>query len=170
MRFIRRVVPVMIGSLTLACGKTAAPTADSAASSSTASDAGASFDEAAARHEILAADSAFVRATLAKNVDSLMPYYDSNAVSLGKTPVKGTNDIRTMYTEAVKNPPSSVEFQSDGVNFSNDHSVAWDYGTVTVTSKAANGKQSKVSGTFMNVWKNVGGRWKIVAEVSNTSP
>ena len=161
----------MIAILTVAaCGKSATPTADSAASSSTAPRASASFDESAARHEIVAADSAFVRATLAKNVDSLMPYYDANAVSLGKTPVKGTNDIRTMYTAAVKNPPLSVDFQSDGVNFSNDHSMAWDYGTVTVTSKGANGKPAKASGTFMNVWKNVGGQWRIVAEISNTKP
>jgi ketosteroid isomerase-like protein len=170
MRCINSIAPVMIGSLTLAaCGKSAAPTADSAASSSTASTASASFDESAARHEILAADSAFVRATIAKNVDSLMPYYDANAVSLGKTVVKGTSDIRGMYTEAVKNPPSAINFQSD-VNFSNDHSMAWDYGTVTVTSKAANGKPARLSGTFINVWKNVGGRWRIVAEISNTSP
>jgi hypothetical protein len=28
----------------------------------------------------------------------------------------------------------------------------------------------KASGTFLNVWKNVGGRWMIVAEISNASP
>jgi ketosteroid isomerase-like protein len=171
MRFARVIAPLVVGSfITGACGKSAAPTADSPAASSTAPTASTSFDESAARHEILAADSAFVRAMIAKNVDSLMPYYDADAVSLGKTPVKGTSSIRGMYTEAVKNPPSAIDFHSDGVNFSNDRSMAWDYGTVSVTSKAANGKPTKVSGTFINVWKNVDGRWKIVAELSNTSP
>jgi ketosteroid isomerase-like protein len=75
-----------------------------------------------------------------------------------------------MYEQAVKNPPSAVDFKSEGVNFSNDHSMAWDYGTVAVTSVGVNGKPAKVSGTFLNVWKNVGGRWKIVAEISATSP
>src|SRR6059058_4913000 len=102
MRLILRIAPVMIGSLTLAaCGKGAAPSADSAGSSSTVATTSASFDEGAARHEILAADSAFVRGMINKNVDSLMPYYDSNAVSLGKTPVKGITDVRKMYEQAV---------------------------------------------------------------------
>ncbi|HJQ55084.1 MAG TPA: nuclear transport factor 2 family protein [Gemmatimonadaceae bacterium] len=147
--------------LTTACGKSAAPTADSAGSPA----AGAAFDENAARAQIIAADSAFVRAITSKNVDSLMIYYDPSVVSLGKTVVSGTTDLRRSYTDAVKNPPSNIDFQSGGVNFSNDHSMAWDYGTVTQTS-SVNGKPVRSSGTYLNVWKNVGGQWKIVAEIS----
>jgi hypothetical protein len=51
------------------------------------------------------------------------------------------------------------------VNFSNDHTMAWDYGTFTGTSDGPNGKPLTHSGTFLNVWKNVGGRWLIVAEI-----
>ena len=148
------------------CGKTTSATADSARVANSAG----SFDENAARAQILAADSAFVRAMLAKNVDSLMPYYDANAVSLGKSVVKGTDAVRAAYTQAVKTPPSDVSFQSGGVNFSNDHSMAWDYGTVSQTAHPPNGKVVKESGTFLNVWKNVGGRWVIVAEISSVSP
>ena len=145
----------------LACGKSAAPTPDSAGSPSAAT----TFDEAAARQQIIAADSAFVRAITSKNVDSLMIYYDPSVVSLGKTVVSGTTDLRRSYTEVVKNPPSNVNFQSGGVSFSNDHSMAWDYGTVTQTA-TVNGKPVRSSGTYLNVWKNVGGQWKIVAEIS----
>ena len=166
MRDARRLLSPIVAGLAIAgCGKTAAPTADSAAASSTTS-ATANFDEAAARHEILADDSAFVRAMLAKNVDSLMPYYDDNVVSLGKNATKGTADVRAAYTQAVKSNPRDISFQSGGVNFSADHSMAWDYGTVSQTSDV-NGKPVKTSGTFLNVWKNVGGRWKIVAEISS---
>ena len=55
------------------------------------------------------------------------------------------------------------------VNFSNDHSMAWDYGTVSQTADVK-GKPVKTSGTYLNVWKNVGGRWMIVAEISSTAP
>jgi ketosteroid isomerase-like protein len=149
------------------CNKPTPATADSASASSTSSGA---FNESAARAQILGADSAFVRALLAKNVDSLMPYYDAGVVSLGKTPVKGTADVRASYLQAVKTNPRDISFESGGVNFSNDHSMAWDYGTVTQTSDGPGGKPVKGSGTFLNVWKNVGGRWLIVAEISSVSP
>ncbi len=166
MRHIRSLFPLAILALIVAgCGKAAAPVGDSTVATSRT----ASFDENTARAQILGADSAFVRAITSKNVDSLMPYYDHDAVSLGTKTVKGTADLRRSYDEAVKNPPRDVTFQSGGVNFSNDHSMAWDYGTVSQTADVK-GKPVKTSGTYLNVWKNVGGRWMIVAEISSTAP
>jgi len=161
----------MTGFLILSgCSKPTPATADSAAQTSTGSStasAGA-FDESAARAQILAADSAFLRAMASKNVDSLMVYYDPSVVSLGKTAVTGTTDLRKQYTQAVKANQRDASFQSGGVNFSPDHLMAWDYGTFTGTSDGPNGKPVKSSGTFLNVWKNVGGTWKIVAEISGS--
>lgn len=166
MRNIGGFTLLAFGALLSACNKSTSATADSAAASSTASN---SFDDKAASAQILAADSAFVRAITTKHVDSLMVYYDPSVVSLGKTAVTGTTDLRKSYEEAVKNPPRDVNFQSGGVRFSDDHSVAWDYGTVSQTSDVK-GKPVKTSGTYLNVWKNVGGRWMIVAEISNATP
>ena len=166
MRHTRSLFPLAIVTLIVAgCGKSEAPAGDSTVASSRT----ATFDENVARAEILGADSAFVRAITSKNVDSLMPYYDPNAVSLGTKTVKGTAELRKSYDEAVKNPPRDVTFQSGGVNFSNDHSMAWDYGTVSQTADVK-GKPVKSSGTYLNVWKNVGGKWMIVAEISSTAP
>ena len=151
--------------LVSACNKPTPATADSATPGATA----AAFDEKANAAQIVAADSAFVRAITSKNVDSLMPYYDASAVSLGKTIVKGTSALRTQYDEAVKSPPRDVHFESAGVNFSNDHSMAWDYGTVSQTVDIK-GKPVKTSGTYLNVWKNVGGKWMIVAEIGSVTP
>ncbi|HST08704.1 MAG TPA: nuclear transport factor 2 family protein [Gemmatimonadaceae bacterium] len=148
--------------LVCACGKTTSSTADSTGAPS-------SFDESTARSQIIAADSAFVRAIISKNVDSLMAYYDASVVSLGKTAVKGTADLRKSYEQVVKSPPRDINFQSEGVSFSNDHSMAWDYGTVSQTADLK-GKPVKSSGTYLNVWKNVAGSWKIVAEISSASP
>jgi ketosteroid isomerase-like protein len=165
MRYSARIIALAAGSLlSSGCNKTGPATADSAGASSTAS---ASFDENAARAQILGADSGFVRALLAKNVDSLMSYYDPSIVSLGKVALKGSDEVRKSYVEAVKSPPREVSFQSGGVSFSNDHSMAWDYGTVSSTLDIK-GKPTKFSGTYMNVWKNVGGKWKNVAEMSTS--
>src|SRR5882762_2560803 len=91
---------------------------------------------------------------------------DPDVVPLGPgTRIKGTTDPRASYYKAGKANNRNLSFQSGGVNFSNDHSTAWDHGTFTGTSDGPNGKPVTHSGSFMNVWKSVGGRWVIVAEI-----
>ncbi|MGZ3333211.1 MAG: YybH family protein [Gemmatimonadaceae bacterium] len=157
-----------VGSLFLSgCGKTVPAMADSATALSTAT---TSFDENAARAQILANDSAFVRWIMAKHVDSAMVRYDPDVVALGSGKVvRGAPAVRSFYTEGLKSNPREAMLQSDGVKFSNDHSMAWDYGTFSQITDAPNGKPVKSNGTFLFVWKNVGGRWVIVAETS-TAP
>ena len=162
---VGRFTMLAAGSLFLfGCNKPTPATADSASASSTAS---SSFDEGAARAQILGADSAFQRALVSKHVDSLMVYYDPDVVSMGANakPIKGTTDLRASYGKAVKSNNRNLSFQSGGVNFSNDHSMAWDHGTYTHTSDGPDGKPVTRSGSFLNVWKNVGGKWFIVAEI-----
>jgi ketosteroid isomerase-like protein len=163
-------ITLLAGSIVLiGCNKSTPATSDSSATSGTM---GVSFDENAARAQILAADSAYLRAMQSKNVDSLMIYYDPSVVSMseGMKAVKGTADLRTSYAKVMKTNPHDLSFQSGGVNFSNDHSMAWDYGTFGGTSNGPNGKPVKGTGSFVNVWRNVGGRWLLVAEISNSSP
>src|SRR6266404_8629369 len=165
MRNISGFTLFSVGGLLLSgCGKSTPATADSATVSSAAT---TTFDEKAASAQILANDSAFVRGMLTKHVDSVMMYYDPDVVSLGTKVTKGTADLQKAYTEAVKSNPRDVTFQSGGVKFSNDHSMAWDYGTVSQTVDGPNKKPVKSSGTYLNVWKNVGGRWMFVAEISS---
>jgi ketosteroid isomerase-like protein len=156
---------VAFGGLLLSgCSKPTPATADSAAVSNTTAPA---FDERAARAQILGADSAFQRALMSRHVDSLMVYYDPDVVSMGGNakPIKGTKDLRASYDQAVKANNRNLSFQSGGVNFSNDHSMAYDHGTYSHTSDGPGGKPVTRTGSFMNVWKNVGGRWLIVAEI-----
>ena len=165
MRQTRRIglVAVVI-VFVLACYKSTPATADSAAASSTAS--GKSFDKDAARAEILHGDSAFVNGMQTQNVDSIMAYYVPDVVSLGgKSLIKGAGDLRGSYVQAVKTP-HAITFQSHGVNFSDDGTTAWDYGTFS-DSTVVKGKATKSSGTFLNVWKHVDGKWKIAAEISS---
>jgi hypothetical protein len=168
MRINGAITLLAVGSLILSgCAKSAPATADSATASSTAS---TSFDENAARAQILANDSAFLRWMVAKHVDSAMVRYDPDVVALGTGKVvRGVPALRAFYTEGAKSNPRDATLQSDGVKFSNDHSMAWDYGTYSQTTDGPNGKPVKSNGTFLFVWKNVGGHWVIVAETS-TSP
>jgi ketosteroid isomerase-like protein len=152
----------------LGCGKSTPATADSVTPAGVAT---GTFDRDAARAAILGADSAFIRGMQSKNVDSLMPYYDADVVSMseGSKAVKGTSEVRKSYTEAVKANPRDMSFESGGVHFSDDGTMAWDYGTYTGTTNDAKGRPVKGTGNFLNVWKREGGRWLIVAEINNSS-
>ena len=152
MRNTGRIALVAVGSILLfGCSKPTPATADSSTAYITPA---ASFDESAARAQILGADSAFQRALQSKHVDSLMVYYDPSVVSMGAgaRPIKGTTDLRASYDKSVKSNQRDLSFQSGGVNFSNDHSMAWDHGTYTGTSDGPKGKPVTHSGSFMNVW------------------
>jgi len=153
--------------LQYACYKSTPAAADSVTVTSTTS--GKSFDKSAATAQILGNDSTFIRGMMAKNVDTVMCCYDNDAVSIGTgKPTKGVGDLRKSYTAAVKANARDVTFHSDGVNFSDDGTLAWDYGTFAQTVDLK-GKPTKQAGNFLNVWKNEGGKWKIVAEISTPS-
>jgi len=130
------------------------------------------FDKDVARAEIVRADSAWGRLVAAKNVDSLMPYYAPEAVSMseGTKAVTGTRDLRSAYTEMVKSSMRDWGFKVDGVDFSDDGSMAFDHGSYWATVDGPKGKPVKVTGNYLNVWKKSGGRWVMLAEISNSSP
>jgi ketosteroid isomerase-like protein len=156
-----------VGLVAAGCNKPTPATADSTLP------AGAEkFDPEVARKEIIAADSAWVRAVQAKNVDSLMPYYASDAVSMseGTKAADGTKDIRAAYQQMVKTNPRNLKFKVESVVFSDDGTMATDYGSVSGTSDGPAGKPVNFTGNYMNVWQKVNGRWVLIAEISNSAP
>ncbi|HEY4670960.1 MAG TPA: nuclear transport factor 2 family protein [Gemmatimonadaceae bacterium] len=152
----------------LACGKSTPATADSATPAETTT---RSFDRKAARAEILRADSAMMRGLASRNLDSLMRYYDPDVVSMtqGTKPVKGMGSVRSSYAEVLTANPSDLSFESGGLSFSNDGSLAWHYGTFEATANDPKGKPVKAAGNFLQIWKRTGQRWVIVAEINNSS-
>lgn len=170
MRSTRGVLLLAVVGLFLSgCNKGTSASADSAAVASGGN--GVSFDKDAARAEIMRADSAWGRFVQGKNVDSLMPYYAPDVVSMseGSKAVKGTRDLRSAYNEMVKANIRDLTFKIDGVEFSDDGTMAYDHGSYSGTMDGPKGKPVKVSGNALNVWKKIGGRWVMVAEISNSS-
>jgi ketosteroid isomerase-like protein len=72
--------------------------------------------------------------------------------------------------EMVKSNFRDLTFKSEGVDFSDDGTMAYDYGTYGGTMDGPKGKPVKFTGSYLNVWKDVGGRWLMVAEISNSQP
>jgi uncharacterized protein (TIGR02246 family) len=133
--------------------------------------AAAPVDHSADEHAIAAADSAWIRSVVSKNVDSLMTYYTPDAVSYGLgQPATSLDQIRAAYTEMVKANVSDPKINSQTIKFSNDGSMAYDHGTFTMTTTPPGGKPSTETGAYVNVWRKVGGQWKLAAEISSPIP
>ena len=97
-------------------------------------------DRTAVAATIAAADSAWMRHVQSKNVDSVMTWYTSDAVSYGfGAPASGTDKIRANYTEFVKATIADPKILSNTVNVSDD-------------------------GKYLIVWRKSDGKWKTVSE------
>jgi ketosteroid isomerase-like protein len=161
----RTFLVAVVGVFLIACNKRTSASADSTLPRG-------EFDAETARAQIIAADSAWARAVQSKNVDSLMPYYASDAVSMseGVKAAEGTAAIRAAYVEMVKTNPRNMTFKVDAVNFSDDGTMATDYGSFSGTSDGPGGRPVKFTGNYVNVWQRVNGRWVLIAEISNSAP
>lgn len=157
-------------SLTMVgCAKKDAATAtDSTAMAAPAAAADRTADAAA----IVAADSAWLRGVMNKNVDSILAWYTPDAVSYGSgaAPAAGTDQLRALYTEMVKSTASNPKLLSNTVKFSDDGSVAYDHGTYQMTMQAPGKKAEVMNGAYLNVWKRTDGGWKLSVEMSTPVP
>jgi ketosteroid isomerase-like protein len=90
-------------------------------------------------------------------------------MSEGAKTAKGTADVRAAYAEAVKMNLRDANINIGGVEFSDDGTMAYDHGSFTATYDGPRGKPVKWAGDYMNVWKKVGARWLMVAEISNST-
>jgi uncharacterized protein (TIGR02246 family) len=145
---------------------------DTAADTMVSAPTGATSDHSADERAIIALDSGWMRNVMAKNVDSLMTYYASDAVSygFGDAPARGTDGIRSLYTEMVKGTITNPTMNAGRVKFSDDGTMAFDDGTYSMTVTPPGGKPSNENGAYLNVWKRIDGQWKLMAEMSTPVP
>ena len=165
MRHRRRLLAgvVALSSVIAGCSKSETPVGNP-----TTSAAAAATDHSADERAIVAADSAWLRNVVAKNVDSLMMYYAPDAVSYGfGPPAAGADAIRAVYTEMAKSTVSDPKILSNTVRFSDDGSMAIDHGTYSMTMTPPGGKAASQKGAYLNVWRKVDGQWKLAAEMSS---
>jgi len=132
---------------------------------------GPSFDKGAAEKAIHQGDSLWLRSIAAKNVDSVMTLYSSDAVSLqeGGPMMKGSDAIRAGFTAWFKANPREITLNVGDIKFSDDGTLAYEAGSFAGTIDGPGGKPMKVGGDYLTVWKNDGGAWKAVADMSNST-
>lgn len=141
---------------------------DSGKAAASTAPAAAPADHQADAATIARGDSAWLRLVMAKNVDSVMTFYTPDAVSYMSeaAPAVGTDQIRAAYTDFAKATITNPKLNSSTVKFSDDGMMAYDYGTYTMTVTPPGGKPAMATGAYLNVWKKLGGEWKLAAEMS----
>jgi ketosteroid isomerase-like protein len=165
---------VALSFFAIGCTKKAdeAPAGSTTGATAAATPATTPVDHTADVLAMMRADSAWERYMMSKSVDSLMQYYTADAMSYGygTAPASGTDQIRAEYTEMVKTTFSNPKTLNATVKFSDDGSIAYDYGTYQMTAQPPGGKAAVQTGGYVNVWKKTPAGWKIALEMSTPVP
>ncbi|HLP74584.1 MAG TPA: SgcJ/EcaC family oxidoreductase [Bacteroidales bacterium] len=84
-------------------------------------------------------------------------------------PIKGADAIRKYFTEqGQKNPKEVSDWSTDHVDISGSGDLAVEYGNYSSKNGGSTGNES-VKGNFVTVYKKDNGKWKIIADVTNTT-
>ena len=156
----------LLSMATAACSPATPRAADTTAPAAVMP-AAASTDHPADAAMILASDSAWLRHVTAQNLDSLMTFYAPEVVSYGfGPPATGFDKVKAMYAEMLKGKMSNPMVTSTPAQFSPDGLMAYDHGIFKATMTAPGGKPETSSSAYLNVWRKMDGKWKLVAEMS----
>jgi uncharacterized protein (TIGR02246 family) len=155
----------------IGCTKKDAGTADTSNAMAAAAPA---VDKSAAEATIRQADEAFNAAMKAKDANAAVALYSDDAVSNppNSPPLVGIPAIRKYNEDFLKTPQIALTGEATSIKFSDDGSVAYETGKYSASWVDAKGRTIKDEGKFLNVWKNVDGKWKIVVDAfsSNLPP
>jgi len=121
-------------------------------------------DEAAIR----AADQDFVKCAEAKDLDKCMSLYADDAVLLGVGPASiGKDNIRKAIQGLISAPGLKITVTTESVTVAALGDLAFDQGTVEVTTTDKKGKPQTSTSQYALTWKKApDGSWKIAADTS----
>ncbi len=96
--------------------------------------------------------------------------YTSDGLLLPSTspPIEGPKAIVEVWKSWSELPNVEIEFGADRVEASSSGDMAYDFGWYTFAFDTDNGRVED-KGKYIIVWKNVGGAWKVAADIFNTN-
>ena len=185
-----RLIPAAILTLVLTAGcqtrETEEPDAaggDTDASAGVMEDVGAMEDAGAmesgggaagtedARQAIAASNQRWEEAALAGDAAGVASLYADDAVLMppGVPRAEGRAAIESALAAMFEAAPAtSVSIESDATTFSESGELAYDVGTYAMAGTTPDGEAWEDKGKFIAVLKNVGGEWKIAADIWNS--
>lgn len=131
-------------------------------------------DKGAIEATIRKSDTAYFNAVKARDANAIAAMYSSDAISSppNAPPLTSGDAIKKSNEDFLKMPQVQMTGEATVINVSDDGTMAYEVGKYTMTSVDAKGKPVKDEGKYLNVWRLVDGKWKIVADSfsSNNPP
>jgi uncharacterized protein (TIGR02246 family) len=119
------------------------------------------------RQAIMRTDSLWLAAAQAKNLDSSVSFWTSDARVMGpsQAPVIGGDAIRKMVSDGFATPGFSVSWHTTDVIVGPSGDVAYSFGTNAFTVPGAKGRIDTLRGQSVVVWrKESDGRWRAAVD------
>ena len=114
-------------------------------------------------------DKALVAAVAAKNIDAVAGFYSSDAVFLEPNEEPKTGEaLKASWTGLFGLPDVVLNFEATSIGVSADATLAYDVGGYTLSFTGPKGKIED-HGSYVEVWRRIGGHWKIVVDTHNSS-
>ena len=109
----------------------------------------------------------WLAADVSKNVEAAVEMYADDAVEMpSNTPiVVGKEAIRKWYQNWLPNPSNSITFATTDVQVALSGDLAYERGTYKFVTNGPKGRTEEV-GKYVTVWKRVGGKWKVLADMN----
>jgi uncharacterized protein (TIGR02246 family) len=140
-------------------------------SAKTMAAAAPAVDKSAAEAAIRQGDEAYFNAVKAKDATAIAALYSDDAVSnpANSPPLVGNAAIKKYNEDFLKTPQLTVTGEATSIKFSDDGSVAYETGKYSGSFVDAKGRTIKGEGKFLNVLKNIGGKWKVVVDAFSSN-
>ena len=113
-------------------------------------------------------DAKWVAAFKARDFATIEALHAANGLLLpsNSPPIEGPKAIAAIWKSWSELPNVEVDFGANRIEASSSGDMAYDYGWYTFAFDTDNGRVTD-KGKYIVVWKKVGGRWKITADIFN---
>jgi ketosteroid isomerase-like protein len=111
----------------------------------------------------------FAAAASHGNVDGMVALYDDHAILMppNAPAMKGKEAIRQFWTGFTTMGAIDAKLTTDDIITSGELAAEMGHFDLTITPKS--GTPIKDNGKYLVLWRNVGGQWKIVRDIFNSS-
>lgn len=127
-------------------------------------------DSAALKGEVMEADRDFSKRAQEKGIAEAFVYYADERVI---RPMAGEQPIFGKYAlmESFQNNPPDYSLTWEPLRAEASGNLGYTFGSYTLTTKTAAGKDSVQYGNYISVWKRKkDGSWRYVIDTGNTTP
>jgi len=128
------------------------------------------LDADAERAAIMAADSSWLAAAQARDIETTLAFWteDARVIAPGQPPYIGRNAIRQMLADGFGTPGFSVTWETTEIVVASSGDVAYSLGTNAFTVPGPGGRLDTLRGQGVVVWrKGPDGRWRSVVDIWN---